>query len=384
MTTDAKNVFSSLIAAFEPFAEPLEDAVSRRGGAYDFLATRGWNLAALKAADLSAFEAGVERLRQGLADLLATQSFEDLNGIAKALSNLGGTLDQLDSIRSTLVAAAQIELTPDQLNALARDVLECLVIAYLRKRLPRGYEVLLGLTLIQPEQAKMLVGTGDIILRYPIRRPALHFENLGKLITDPLGHLKNAYIPGEGLVNEEAAIEFASKLFGRLEALIFAVGGKAMAGLADPLDAERIDPANEAFRRSLSFAFSPPSLFLEGGSPMLGSRIGGTLVVVPADGVASDNTAGPALEITPFGMVSLGVPLGGWTFELERWRNKQFDSHYEASCPFLGSELEPTRCNGQLWQGPGRVSCLPDWRHRRDPFPDQRDVGRRRVGARGF
>ena len=316
MSSDANNFLEQVVAQFETFAAPLADALSHSGGVYDLLAIRGWNLTALKTADLSAFAALVDTLQQSFMDLQAIQSFDDLSGVAKAIDDLGLALEQLQSIRNTLVAAAGIQLTTAQAEALAGDVLECLVFAYLRKRLPRSYEVLLTLTLVEIEYAQTLLDAAGDVLRYPIRRPALRLDNLGKLLTDPLAHLKSAYLPSSGLTDDAAAIAFATRLFGRLEAIVLALGGHAMAGLRDPLDSELTNPTNTAFPRSFTFAFLPPPVQLGGSGAALGSLLGSTLVVVPANGSASDNTPGPALEVVPFGLASFAVQFGSWAATL--------------------------------------------------------------------
>lgn len=269
MSSDANNFLEQVVAQFETFAAPLADALSHSGGVYDLLAIRGWNLTALKTADLSAFAALVDTLQQSFMDLQAIQSFDDLSGVAKAIDDLGHALEQLQSIRNTLVAAAGIQLTTAQAEALAGDVLECLVFAYLRKRLPRSYEVLLTLTLVEIEYAQTLLDAAGDVLRYPIRRPALRLDNLGKLLTDPLAHLKSAYLPSSGLTDDAAAIAFATRLFGRLEAIVLALGGHAMAGLRDPLDSELTNPTNTAFPRSFTFAFLPPPVQLGGSGAAL-------------------------------------------------------------------------------------------------------------------
>jgi hypothetical protein len=316
VSNNTNNVLEQVIAQFEKFADPLVEALSYSGGVYDLLAIRGWNFTALKTADLSEFAALVEALQQSFMDLQAIQSFEDMSGVVKSIADLGQALEQLQSIRNTLVAAAGIQLTTEQAEALAGDILESLVFAYLRKNLPRSYEVLLVLTLIEIEYAQTLLDGAGTIVRYPIRRPALRFENLGKLLTDPLAHLKSEYMPGSGLLDDAATIAFATRLFGRLEAIVMALGGQAMAGLRDPLESELTNAANPDFPRSFTFAFSPPPVQLGGSGTALGSLLGSTLVVVPANGSASDRTPGPALEVVPFGLASFAVQLGSWTATL--------------------------------------------------------------------
>lgn len=313
MSEGASNLLAELISEFEYFAQPLEDSVSRSGGLYDFLAGRGWNFTALKSADLSAFAGLVGTFQQSIADLKSLQSFEDLQGIAKALGDLGQALAQLQSIRDTLAAAASIQLTSDQAEALAADVAEGLLFAYLRQRMPLTFEVLLALTLIEEDTAALLLDPGGTILRYPVRRPALRMDRLAPLLGDPLSHLRAIYLPANGLADEAATIDVATRIFSRLEALVFALGGQAMAGLREPSINEIASPA---YRRSFTFAFVPPSMSLGDGATALASQVGSTLVIVPADGRASDNTAGPALEVVPFGLAAFGARLGSWTAAL--------------------------------------------------------------------
>jgi hypothetical protein len=316
MSSEASNILADIVAEFETFATPLAEALSHSGGVYELLAMRGWNLTGLKSADLSAFAALVDTLQTSLADVKKIESFEDLQGIATAMGDLGAALGQIDNIRQTLTGLASVQLTGPQAEALAGDVMECLVLAYLQRRLPRTHAVLIGLTLIEFESAETLIDAAGAILRYPIRRPTLRFDALGKLLTDPVAHLKAAYLPSAGLANEPATLEFAARLFSRLEAIIQSLGGRAVAGLQDPLGSELLNPPNPAFARSLTLIFTPPAIPIGNSGAALSSQFGSTLVVVPGDGQASDNTNGPALEFVPFGLASVGAQFGGWTVGL--------------------------------------------------------------------
>lgn len=316
MSSQAKNFVEQMVAEFEAFAAPLAEAMGRSSGLYDLLAIRGWNLHALRTVDLSACAALVDTLQQGLAELQSGRSFEDLNGVVGAIDDLGRSLDQLQNIRNTLMSAAGVQLSAAQAESLAVDLLEALAFGYLHRRLPRTRELLLGLTLIEIGYAQTLLDTGGGILRYPVRRPALRLENLGKLLSDPVAHLKSEYFPAAGITDEAAAVAFATRLFGRLEAIVWAFGGRAMAGLRDPLESEIASLTSGVFARSFTFAFSSPSVLVGGGGAALGSQLGATLAVVPASGSASDGTPGPALEVVPFGLASFAAKFADWTATL--------------------------------------------------------------------
>ncbi|MDC8447981.1 MAG: hypothetical protein LV473_06465 [Nitrospira sp.] len=316
MSSKASNLLADIVAEFESFAKPLTDALRRSGGIYDLLAMRGWNLTALKTADLSTVSALVDQLQQSLMDLQEIQSFEDLQGIVKTLGDLGKALNQVQSIQQTLASVASVRLTTPQAEALTADVMECLVLAYMRRCLPKTYTALIALTLVEVQTAETLVDSTGMILRYPIQRPVLRLDYLGKLLSDPLNHLKLAYFPSGGVTNEAAAIEFSTRLFGRLETIVQSFGGRATAGLRDPLESELSNPQDPSFARSLTVAFSPPTLPIGGGATGLANQFGSTFVIIPADGHATDNTSGPALEVVPFGLASFETHFGSWAVAL--------------------------------------------------------------------
>lgn len=315
--SDNENLLRGLIAEFEAFAEPLAAALQQPGGLHEFLAWCGWNLSSLENADLSAVAGLVATLQQGLSDLQSIHSLEDMEGIAKALRDLGELLAQLTLVREAIVSVANVQLTSEQAEALAIDIVNSLAVTHLRRRLPRVSEVLFGLTLLEMENAQTLLDGSGAILRYPIHRPRLRLENLSALLTDPFKHLKAAYFPQGGLTDESAAVEFVTRLFGRLEAIVRILGGRAMAGLRDPLDSELDDASIASFARSFTFAFEPPATPLRPQAGVAASQIGATLLVIPGSGLSANGIPGPALEIVPFGAASLEAQLAAWRLALD-------------------------------------------------------------------
>jgi hypothetical protein len=226
-----------LFTEVEVFLTPLSNAVNLHGGVYNLLAARGWDLDALKEADLTAFATLLTSLVEDLAGL-SSQTFESFENVTRVIADLGQLLNELDEVRDTLVAAIGVELSSEQAEALVGDIFEALVFVYLPKRFPATYQALIALTLIDIEVAQTLLGTGgnvDRILRYPVRRPTLRLENIAKLLTDPVPHFKAEYFPESGFATEASAREFVTRLFGRLEAIVLSLGGQAMAGLREPL-----------------------------------------------------------------------------------------------------------------------------------------------------
>ena len=321
MSMDTKDVVAGLIAEFSFLIEPLERVKDNPKGLYNTLASFGWNVDGIVGAELTQVVSAIDSFKLSIEEIASIESFDDIGALSKALAQLQDSLDKVDGIRVAITAIANsANYTEHDAELFTNELFNYLLIDYLAHRLPKLYESLMLFGIICFEQVDSILldsSTIKTLVRYPIERPILKLGNIKNLLSDPVNYLKEIYLPLGGIRDSQAASRFGGELFGRIESLVFLLGGQALVGMRGALDDELNESDSIALLRSFTFAF--PILDQRDLSASNGTsfspRFGATLIVIPSDTSSSFNVAGPGVEVVPFGIAEFGTRLGEWNLD---------------------------------------------------------------------
>jgi len=171
--------------------QPLQAAMSSPGALRDFLEDLGWDFAAAPAA-VSALQAPI------------TQAFGSAGGAADPGALLSGIRGAFEAIAALGSAGG---LANDFKNEFPKQLVEYLLVEYFLDQQPRwGYLLqALGIIRLEDEPAQGA--------RPAYTRRTFAFEDLGKVVTDPLGYLRNSYGWGQSTFDGDRLIHSLSALF---------------------------------------------------------------------------------------------------------------------------------------------------------------------------
>ena len=280
----------------------------------------GWDLQPVLSADPTPVITAADQLRSAIEAASDGASFDDLEQVLGALADLAAALDQLDEIVDAIEDLFSGAVSGVVAEALVGDLLQRLLLEYLHRRDPVVAELLRALALIEEGEATLLRqgGTTGDVVRYPTRRPELHLDRLGDLLTDPVGYLKAQVVPTGGINSNADASAVVRTVFGRLETLVILLGGTVGVGLDRVPPSEAADPALAPLERQATVAFPiGRSVRTDADTVKPAGLLGATFQVVPKSGVDFTGASGPALEVSPFGVAGVELPLPGWKLGLE-------------------------------------------------------------------
>ena len=135
------------------------------------------------------------------------------------------------AIRELRTLADKTALEVPQFEQIGQDLIEFLTVHYLQTWHPFVYSLAVLLTLIQPaEEVPFTEAIGEG-LAFPPKRPRLKLARLSKLLNDPVGLLKTAYVPFATLQTAEQAQQVTDKLFPRLGRVLGELGWNYLYGI---------------------------------------------------------------------------------------------------------------------------------------------------------
>lgn len=190
-------------------------------------------------------------------------------------------LDALDKVKQLVSAVRQLPAAPGtgaELEELTQNLIQSLVIEYLRSWHPAVYHVLELLTVI--------------------RAPELSLGRIPDLLSDPLSVLRAGYLPPQGLVTSVDAKAVADKLFPRLAALLRDLGYDAVYD-GEPESGTALGELSDRVSPGVLTVFLQPDF-------QLAERCGFKLALSPRD-------------LGDFGLVVLpfGEPVPYWDVDLD-------------------------------------------------------------------
>ncbi|MFJ1596541.1 DUF6603 domain-containing protein [Streptomyces sp. NPDC088261] len=267
----------------------------------------GWDLAALPAGDkdLAVWLTDIAGAVTRLVDL-AEDPPDSLDDLVRVFS--------ATSAAFTAVRALPASLAALDAAALARDVLDHLVVGHLLRHHPVLHHCLVLLGVIVPAADAAVepgIVVGGAVVRRPLARARVRPERLVGLVTDPLGTLREVYLPEAafpgGLATEAAADALAGTLLPRLGALLRALGVDALIGLGEDADLAGLGFDADSVRLGRRML----SLTHRAGDPALGAELDLTL------GLASEETGGLGVVVVPSGAVVIEQLLGHWGLRVD-------------------------------------------------------------------
>ena len=307
MTVDAQQV---VLLEIERLLDPVRRAAESARGREELFATLGWDLDAITGFPIARLQAALEQCR-GAVDAVAAlvdpgpASLEDVAiALGQVESALSAIRDLAEVLDGTSVTA------PPEFALLGSDLISTLTITYLQRFHPRVYAVAELLTLIEPPpedrpEPALLDATSQAIVRRPLLRPRLRLERIGRLLSDPVAELKDAYIGAEGLLTTAQAELAADRLFPRIARLLRSLGADAVYGVKPQYGLD-FGPGGNAMVAHMLSLYMPLDL----GPDLASSGVGVTFAL------SSEDQGGAALVAAPFGRLAFARAFSAWVLEL--------------------------------------------------------------------
>ena len=234
MTQEPTNALDIVLGEVEVLLEPVLQAAQGPSQRKLLLETLGWDLDAITGLPISDLDDALTPIAQLVSTLTDGVDVSDFGAILNALQGAGNAISGID----TLEDAARTKLPAIPAGALAIDLVDFLVVRYVRLRFPRVYALLSLATLVDlPESpTAAVIQDGTAIVYDGNRRPVLRFDRLALLFTDPAGLFEAVYWP-DGITDAVTAGEVADRLLPRIAEVVRAFGGDARYGVdKDPGD----------------------------------------------------------------------------------------------------------------------------------------------------
>ena len=283
------------------FVQPLMQAAESEAVLADMLAVLGWNSTEIGFATDAL--SGIDQAVEAIQDIVDDLSQPD------AEITLGTLVDSLVATEGLVQAVIAIEHAlnppPPGFDAFGAQLLEYLTTTWLRTRHATIYEAMTLLTLVTPASKQLpaadavLSASGEIV-SFPNAQDQLAFDQLGKLLTDPVGTLKAAYVP-TGVTGQAFADALADSVLPPAGRLLQQFGAQASYG-ANAVGG--VDLGANAGRAAhiLAFWFA----FGDDGA-------GASVMLRPTPGQAT----GTDIGVAPFGRLVFKDTVGSWMFELD-------------------------------------------------------------------
>jgi hypothetical protein len=283
------------LALLEPVTAAAVNPWRRRA----LLEALGWDLGAIAGMDEAEFD--------GWLDDVA----DAIGGLVHAIEDPPETLEDLAELLGAVAAAGEaarglppslLELPPDAIPAgvLAGDLGAYLTVGWLERRHPVVLAVLRLLTIVRL-QTETVPSTPLPQTGRPIRRgrarAEVRLEQVLELIRDPVGTLRQEYIPNRLLTDADAELA-AARLFGRTADLLRALNVEALAGVATdglPLEGASLDLARTMLTVRVPF-----------GMGSVRGVFGSTFALSSAE------SGDLGLVVAPRGEASFTHPAGSW------------------------------------------------------------------------
>jgi hypothetical protein len=284
------------------FVDPLVGAATSEAVLADMLALLGWNSREIGLATtaLSGIEDAASRIEQIIEELSAPDA-------EITLGTLVNSLVATEELVQAVIAIEQaVDPPPPGFSAFPGQLLQFLTTTWLRTRHPTVYRAMTLLTLVTPAgkqpppAADAVVSASGELISFPSAQDELAFDQLGKLLTDPVGTLKQAYVPA-GLSGQAFADKLADAVLPLVGELLQNFGAQASYGTAAVGGVDLgVNAARAAHILGFWFAFGDDGA-------------GATVMLRPTPGAAT----GTDIGVAPFGTAVFKDTVGAWMLELD-------------------------------------------------------------------
>ncbi|HKE78912.1 MAG TPA: DUF6603 domain-containing protein [Solirubrobacteraceae bacterium] len=311
--TNALNVVASeIVVMLDPLRRVVDDSAPPHE-LIRLLRSAGWALPGLGSVDLDTLNGDLQALFDAVDELPDAVRSRSLPEVAEALVATADALAAVRDLRSAfdgLFALLDLEAPAGAAAALAQDLGQALMLAWLARRRPRALAAMRALGIVRNAALPAVTG-GSAVLRSGAPRPRLDLAAVPSLLGDPIGTLQAA-VGYSGLGDSRDAQALALVLGARARRLVGALGGRLdvwppWGWLQELPEAER-----DAAGRTLTASLALPS---PGGVPILPELSLAMEVLSPHD-EGQLGRRGPGVELRPAGLAPLTATRGPWTLDL--------------------------------------------------------------------
>jgi hypothetical protein len=281
MASEPANALKAVLGELEALLEPLIDAAEGPRERQLLFQGLGWDIDAITGLPINKIDTALAPLPGAIETISDGLDVSDFPKILDALQAAGEAIGAVDQNVAVINANKPLDL---DVEPLAVDLLNFLVLRYLSTRFPRIYAFLQLATLIDlPEPPAtgggLIVDTASGRLVYDaVRRPVVRFDRLPRLITEPDVLFEEVYWPG-GIPDQAAADLVADRLFPRIATVIQSFGGDATYGV-DPATGLTFGSAADTALVAHMFTFRQPLPVVSAGGAAVATQIDVTMGIV--------------------------------------------------------------------------------------------------------
>jgi hypothetical protein len=277
--------------------QPLREAAESAQALRELLADMGWDADAIGLA--ASMISGVEGAAAAIEQIIESGGEPTFDTL---ISSLEATASLVQAIQELSQQGAS---APPDWGQVGEELVELLVTRWLSSYHPLVYRIAKLLTIVRPAQdvpeAELpdFVESAGKLARFPVAKDQLRFDQLGKLLTDPLKTLEDEYIP-TGVTGQAYADGIADRLLPKAGSVLQAIGAQALYG-ADTVDGGDLGTTGTVV------AGHALTIFV----PFGGDGAGATIALLPHSGGGID------VAVAPFGVLTFSDTVGGWQLDLQ-------------------------------------------------------------------
>lgn len=286
------NLLNQLSHEVRLFLEPITRAGTNPEQLRYAILKLGWDIDLLLGSDLQPLTSSLGALETAINTIkdTAQQPPQTLNEAKELLSQFSDIFELFENISISLNPTL-----PPEASELIPDVLNRLLVIYLRRRSPFLFHFLYLFNIISDDEVVPIVINGDQGLKLPVDLPIIHLDRLSALVTEPGVVLKDTFLT-DTLATIQTSNEVAKKLFPPVGRVLSTLGIEYYNGL-DPKDETAYDPdIIERMHGLISLSYQLGLI----------SEVGATIGFLP------DDEGGPGVFIVPFGELTTQTTLGDW------------------------------------------------------------------------
>ena len=298
-----KNFQETVIREVRELLLPIAATRGEADAIFELIELFGWYVRPSVAGNEQSFTASFNTLRTAVQDFaaLAEGSIESLDDLRIMFDEVMDVVNSVETFRKALANLSGLNAAD-----FAVDMINGLFVLYIHRNFPLLFAILELLTIIHLDPPGIEMKNGQVV-RIKNQFARLRFDQIGKLIGDSEGALKEAYWP-DGADDRAEAAAIANRLFPQIIKVLNMVSrdspilasygaGQGLAGLSSA-DEERL--------RSMLAVWWDQFNAQSGLRTRLGANVG---ILAGSDG-------GPGVFVVPFGSLNLQRVVGGWLAEI--------------------------------------------------------------------
>lgn len=272
------------------FVAPLEEATHSEYAMQSFLGEQGFHIEAIDTSVIQQFQQAANSIIDSIRALSAGGSSPSLDQVLQWIQSARSAVQGIENLGDQMRALADAS---GSAATIAEDLLDYLLVEYLRSDHPSVFSAMWLLTLIESAKDGTPLLNTNIRIRTPVERPHFRPARLKTLLSDPAATLRGAYLGADGLKTSASALAVADNLFPRIAGLIDSFGGSCRYASAQVPDS----PNRGALLINIP---------LGDAGAMTGAVVS----------LSADDADALGLVVAPFGATDVEFSLGDWDFDV--------------------------------------------------------------------